>query len=123
MGDSCRLPLDYYRNNVAGTVNLLEVHTQVLITVHFCFPPFLLFPLFQQVMKSHQVKKMVFSSSATVYGQPQYLPINEAHVTGQRVTNPYGRTKYFIEEILRDLCSSDPVRVTSTPHIINHAVN
>ncbi|KZS19294.1 UDP-glucose 4-epimerase [Daphnia magna] len=84
VGDSCRLPLDYYRNNVAGTVTLLEV------------------------MKSHQVKKLVFSSSATVYGEPQYLPINEEHVTGQKVTNPYGRTKYFIEEILRDLCTSDP---------------
>lgn len=62
-------------------------------------------------MKSHQVKKIVFSSSATVYGEPQYLPINESHVTGQRVTNPYGRSKYFIEEILRDLCASDPVRL------------
>lgn len=64
-------------------------------------------------MKKHKVKRMVFSSSATVYGEPQYLPINESHVTGQRVTNPYGRTKYFIEEILRDLCSSDPVGIVS----------
>jgi UDP-glucose 4-epimerase len=62
-------------------------------------------------MKSHQVVKLVFSSSATVYGEPQYLPVDEQHVTGQRVTNPYGRTKYFIEEILRDLCTSDPVRL------------
>ncbi|EFX83336.1 hypothetical protein DAPPUDRAFT_315823 [Daphnia pulex] len=84
VGDSCSLPLDYYRNNVAGTITLLEV------------------------MKSHQVVKLVFSSSATVYGEPQYLPVDEQHVTGQRVTNPYGRTKYFIEEILRDLCTSDP---------------
>lgn len=68
------------------------------------------FLLLQQVMKSHGVSRMVFSSSATVYGEPQYLPITETHVTGQQVTNPYGRTKYFIEEILRDLCASDPVR-------------
>nr|CAH0101447.1 unnamed protein product [Daphnia galeata] len=84
VGDSCSLPLDYYRNNVAGTVTLLEI------------------------MKKNQVVKLVFSSSATVYGEPQYLPIDEQHVTGQRVTNPYGRSKYFIEEILRDLCTSDP---------------
>lgn len=69
--------------------------------------------LSKQVMKSHRVTKMVFSSSATVYGQPQYLPVNESHVTGQLVTNPYGRTKYFIEEILRDLCASDPVGLFS----------
>ncbi len=60
-------------------------------------------------MKSFNVKNMVFSSSATVYGQPKSLPVDESHPTGQSVTNPYGRTKYFIEEILRDLCSSDPV--------------
>ena len=60
-------------------------------------------------MKKNHVVKFVFSSSATVYGEPQYLPIDEQHVTGQRVTNPYGRSKYFIEEILRDLCTSDPV--------------
>lgn len=105
VGDSCRLPLDYYRNNVAGTVTLLEVHFK---DFQFMFHNLIVGNLFK-VMKSHQVKKLVFSSSATVYGEPQYLPINEEHVTGQKVTNPYGRTKYFIEEILRDLCTSDPV--------------
>lgn len=62
-----------------------------------------------QVMKKHGVKSMVFSSSATVYGEPQYLPLDERHVTGQNVTNPYGRSKYLVEEILRDVCASDPV--------------
>jgi len=60
------------------------------------------------VMKEFGVKSIVFSSSATVYGLPSYLPMDESHPTGQSCTNPYGRTKYFIEEILRDLCSSDP---------------
>lgn len=62
-------------------------------------------------MKSYGVKKLVFSSSATVYGQPKFLPVDESHPTGQNVTNPYGRTKFFIEEILRDLCASDPVSI------------
>ncbi|XP_042910656.1 UDP-glucose 4-epimerase [Parasteatoda tepidariorum] len=83
VGESCRVPLDYYRNNVGGTVNLLEV------------------------MKNFKVKRFVFSSSATVYGKPEYLPIDENHSVGSTCTNPYGRTKYFIEEILKDLCSSD----------------
>lgn len=60
-------------------------------------------------MQEHGVKKVVFSSSATVYGTPQYLPITEDHPTGQGCTNPYGKTKYFVEEILKDVCTSDPV--------------
>ncbi|GFQ84817.1 UDP-glucose 4-epimerase [Trichonephila clavata] len=83
VGESCRLPLDYYRNNVGGTINLLEV------------------------MKEFNVKIMVFSSSATVYGVPEYLPIDELHPVGSTCTNPYGRTKYFIEEILKDVCNSE----------------
>lgn len=63
-------------------------------------------------MRKHGVNKLVFSSSATVYGDPQYLPVDESHVTGQKVTNPYGRTKHFVEQILNDLCASDPVRLT-----------
>ena len=51
---------------------------------------------------------IVFSSSATVYGNPQYLPLDEKHPVGG-CTNPYGKTKYFIEEILRDLSISDEV--------------
>lgn len=53
-------------------------------------------------MEEHGVKNIVFSSSATVYGDPQYLPIDEKHPVGG-CTNPYGKTKYFIEEILRDV--------------------
>ena len=60
-------------------------------------------------MKEYGVKNIVFSSSATVYGLPSCLPMDESHPTGQSCTNPYGRTKYFIEEILRDLCHSDSV--------------
>ncbi|RWS07294.1 UDP-glucose 4-epimerase-like protein, partial [Dinothrombium tinctorium] len=83
VGESCRIPLSYYRNNVSGTINLLEV------------------------MKKHQVKKIVFSSSSTVYGNPMYLPIDESHPTGNNLTNPYGRTKYFIEQILNDVANSE----------------
>ena len=58
-------------------------------------------------MKKHDVKKIVFSSSATVYGVPSELPLRETSQIGVGITNPYGRTKYMIEEILRDLSISD----------------
>lgn len=87
VGESVRIPLDYYKNNVGGTMTLL------------------------QVMKDFNVKRLVFSSSATVYGEPHYLPINEKHPVGQGCTNPYGRTKYFVEEILKDLCMAEEVRL------------
>lgn len=54
------------------------------------------------------MKNFVFSSSATVYGTPEYLPIDESHKVGS-CTNPYGRTKYFIEEIIKDVCRADKV--------------
>ena len=60
-------------------------------------------------MMEYGVKKIVFSSSATVYGDPQYLPVDEKHPTG-RCTNPYGKTKYFMEEIIKDQCSANNVR-------------
>lgn len=82
VGESCRLPLEYYQNNVSGTLTLLEVMAEV------------------------GVHQFVYSSSATVYGEPQYLPINESHPTGN-CTNPYGKSKYFVEEILKDLCASN----------------
>ena len=63
-----------------------------------------------QIMRAHGVKNLVFSSSATVYGNPQYLPLDEAHPTGG-CTNPYGKSKFFIEEMIRDLCRADKVRV------------
>ena len=81
VGESVSLPLWYYQNNLTGTIRLCEV------------------------MKEHGVKKLVFSSSATVYGMPEQVPINEEFSLG--ATNPYGRTKQMIEEILRDLHVSD----------------
>ncbi|KAI8368522.1 UDP-glucose 4-epimerase [Blakeslea trispora] len=83
VGESTRIPLDYYHNNLTGTLNVLRV------------------------MKKYNVKNIVFSSSATVYGEPEMMPVNETARLGP-VTNPYGKTKLFAEEILRDLCLSDP---------------
>lgn len=68
----------------------------------------------RQIMRAHQVKNLVFSSSATVYGNPQYLPLDEAHPTGG-CTNPYGKSKFFIEEMIQDLCRADKVRAPRTP--------
>ncbi len=82
VGESVERPLAYYDNNVGGTVTLLEV------------------------MADKGVKKIVFSSSATVYGDPASLPIREDFPLS--ATNPYGRSKLFIEEILRDLHCADP---------------
>lgn len=81
VGESVQIPLRYYHNNVTGTLMLCEV------------------------MQAHHVKRLVFSSSATVYGVPRSLPITEDAPLG--ATNPYGRTKLMIEEILRDLYVSD----------------
>lgn len=63
---------------------------------------------FLQVMKEHGVYNMVFSSSCVVYGNPQYLPIDEAHPAGN-VTNVYGRTKYAVEQMLMDICRAEKV--------------
>ncbi len=84
VGESVEKPLEYYDNNVNGTLALL------------------------QVMQEFACKKIVFSSSATVYGDPHTTPIREEFPTGA-TTNPYGRTKYFIEEILKDLYVSDAI--------------
>jgi len=82
VGESVAMPLTYFENNVAGTVSLLKA------------------------MNSTGVRNLVFSSSATVYGDPDELPIPEtARLT---VTNPYGRSKLFVEEILTDLAAADP---------------
>ncbi|CAO3624442.1 unnamed protein product [Cunninghamella echinulata] len=59
------------------------------------------------MMNKYKVKNLVFSSSATVYGEPDMMPVNETASLGP-VTNPYGRTKLFVEEMLRDLCNADP---------------
>lgn len=81
VGESVKKPLAYYHNNVTGTLNLCEV------------------------MDAHGIKNIVFSSSATVYGDPETVPIKEDFPLS--ATNPYGRTKLFIEEILRDLYTAD----------------
>ena len=83
VGESVRKPLEYYDNNIGGTVTLLEV------------------------MKEKGVKTIVFSSSATVYGENNPVPFREDMPTGG-TTNPYGTTKAFIEQILKDVCVSDP---------------
>lgn len=61
-----------------------------------------------QVMKAHGCYNLVFSSSCTVYGSPEFLPITEEHPTG-KVTNVYGRTKYFVEEMLKDVSVAEKV--------------
>ena len=77
VGESTSQPLSYYRNNVSGSIALLEE------------------------MQSAKVRNLVFSSSCTVYGEPEKVPISEDFPTGQ-VSSPYGRTKYMMEEIIRD---------------------
>lgn len=81
VGESVEIPLKYYRNNIIGTINLCEI------------------------MSKYNVKKLIFSSSATVYGNPDRVPIDESFPLS--ATNPYGRTKLMIEEILRDLYRAD----------------
>ncbi|HKL16532.1 MAG TPA: UDP-glucose 4-epimerase GalE [Balneolaceae bacterium] len=81
VGESVEKPLFYYENNVTGTINLCKV------------------------MNEHGVKRMVFSSSATVYGNPSESPLTET--SDLSATNPYGQTKLTIEHIFRDLCESD----------------
>ena len=82
VGESVKKPLEYYENNISGAIVLLET------------------------MKKYNVKKFIFSSSATVYGEPERIPITEDCKTGG-TTNPYGTTKLFIEQILQDLYKSD----------------
>jgi UDP-glucose 4-epimerase len=82
VGDSSVYPLQYYDNNVVGSLRLLEA------------------------MQACGVKTLVFSSSATVYGTPQFLPYTEAHPFAP--TNPYGRTKLMVEDVLRDAFAADP---------------
>ncbi|GGA85593.1 UDP-glucose 4-epimerase [Neiella marina] len=83
VGESVEKPLEYYENNVYGTLALV------------------------QEMKAAGVKSIIFSSSATVYGDPQEIPISETTATGA-TTNPYGRSKFMVEECLKDLHIADP---------------
>ncbi len=85
VGESVAMPLEYYQNNITGTVNLC------------------------QIMARHNVKHFVFSSSATVYGIPKSLPLTEESPTPlHEVTNPYGRTKLMLEFVLRDWNAANP---------------
>ena len=83
VGESVQKPLMYYHNNLTGTINLC------------------------QLMAEYGCKRMIFSSSATVYGNPAFVPITEECPLGQ-TTNPYGETKAMLERILSDLCIPDP---------------
>jgi len=82
VGESCERPLDYFDNNISGTLNLL------------------------QAMQQAGVRRLVFSSSATVYGDPERVPVDED--APLRVTNPYGRTKLVMEQLIEDLGAADP---------------
>ena len=84
VGESVAKPLEYYDNNLVSTMTLLEA------------------------MREHSVKQLVFSSSATVYGSPSELPLRETSTVGIGLTNPYGKTKYMIEQIIQDYCAADP---------------
>ena len=83
VGESVSLPIKYYENNLISTLSLVDV------------------------MQEYNCNKLVFSSSATVYGDPVKLPITEDQLVGG-TTNPYGTTKYFIERILKDVCIANP---------------
>lgn len=84
VGESVEQPLRYYRNNLDSTLTLCEV------------------------MEEFGVKQLIFSSSATVYAEPEELPLKETNRAGVGITNPYGRTKWMVEEILRDLAVASP---------------
>lgn len=83
VGESVAKPIEYYYNNIAGTLVLCDV------------------------MRKHNVKNIVFSSSATVYGDPAFIPITEECPKG-KITNPYGQTKGMLEQVLEDIHVSDP---------------
>lgn len=84
VGESVEKPLKYYENNVGGTINLLKC------------------------MKKYDVNKIIFSSSATVYGDQGVAELTEDMQTGVGITNPYGETKHVIEEILKDVAEAEP---------------
>ncbi|MBO7657043.1 UDP-glucose 4-epimerase GalE [Candidatus Saccharibacteria bacterium] len=83
VSESVEKPITYYQNNLTGTINLLKC------------------------MRDFHVKKLIFSSSATVYGDSNEPKCVETMPTGKGITNPYGKTKFMIEEILKDVCTSD----------------
>ena len=84
VGESVEKPLLYYQNNIDSTLVLLET------------------------LQKHNVRKLIFSSSATVYGNPSELPLTEESTVGVGITNPYGWTKYMIERIIEGVCAANP---------------
>jgi UDP-glucose 4-epimerase len=82
VGESCSKPLVYFENNICGTINLL------------------------QAMQDAGIRRLVFSSSATVYGDPEQVPVDEQ--APLQVTNPYGRTKLVMEQVIEDVCRASP---------------
>ena len=82
VGESCEQPLRYFDNNISGTITLL------------------------QGMQAAGIHKLIFSSSATVYGEPDHVPVDET--APLRATNPYGRSKLIMEQLIGDWCASDP---------------
>jgi len=83
VGESVKNPIEYYDNNINSTLSLIKI------------------------MQKYDVKKLVFSSSATVYGTPSELPLSETSTVGIGITNPYGQTKFMIEQILHDLSKAE----------------
>ena len=84
VNESVNNPLQYYENNIISTLNILKI------------------------MKQFHIHKLIFSSSATVYSKPLHCPLKETYTTGLHLTNPYGKTKHFNEEILQDFCNANP---------------
>lgn len=84
VGESVAKPLEYYHNNLVSTLNLLAT------------------------METYGISRLVFSSSATVYGTPESLPLTEASRVGIGITNPYGQTKYMLEQIITDYAAAHP---------------
>jgi len=95
VGESVAKPLMYYQNNLDSTLALL------------------------QSMQTHRVRQFIFSSSATVYGEPEELPLLETSRVGIGITNPYGQTKYMIEQILQDVAVADPEFSVTTLRYFN----
>ena len=93
VGESCARPLEYFDNNICGTINLL------------------------QGMRAAGVSRLVFSSSATVYGDPERVPVDES--ARLQVTNPYGRSKLVMEQLIGDLCNADASFRTATLRYFN----
>lgn len=87
VAESVEIPQIYYRNNLDSTLSVIEAA--------------------RKTSTYERPTRIIFSSSATVYGQPQFLPLTEDHPVGQGITNPYGQTKYMCEQILRDISISD----------------